>query len=148
QLIESLMRSSGEFKISLVLDKSHSFQPPENRELFFNTGHLYFELYQMAKRNHLPILFDKKITSELTQMTPLDLVWQQSQQLLKTSDKLNYTKDDVPLEIWSCMDPYNEMLSVAKEIRELVSNDGYRYQDITILTRELSSYQQVIAPIL
>ncbi|OTP31965.1 helicase-exonuclease AddAB, AddB subunit [Enterococcus sp. 6C8_DIV0013] len=148
QLIESLMKASGEFKISLVVDKAYTNQVPEARDLFFNTGHLYYELYQIAKENKLPILFDKKLTDETTSMTALDIVWQQSQKLMKTSDKMVVDKRDVSLEVWNAVDPYNEMLSVAKEIRRLVSIEGYRYQDITVLTRDLASYQQIISPIL
>ncbi|MEG2938290.1 MAG: ATP-dependent helicase, partial [Vagococcus sp.] len=144
----SLMKASGEFKISLVVDKAYTNQVPEARDLFFNTGHLYYELYQIAKESKLPILFDKKLTDETTSMTDLDIVWQQSQKLMKTSDKILMDKSNVPLEVWSAVDPYNEMLSVAKEIRRLVSIEGYRYQDITVLTRDLASYQQIISPIL
>lgn len=81
-------------------------------------------------------------------MTDLDIVWQQSQKLMKTSDKILMDKSDVSLEVWNAVDPYNEMLSVAKEIRRLVSIEGYRYKDITVLTRDLASYQQIISPIL
>lgn len=34
QLIESLMKASGEFKISLVVDKAYTNQVPEARDLF------------------------------------------------------------------------------------------------------------------
>ena len=147
QLIEGLMKSAGEFKISLILDKSYTQQLPEPTSLFFNSGKLYFELYQMAKGNQLPILFDEKVNNASNPlMVQLDEVWQESQVL----SPVNHVKPiDIgdALRIWKCDDAYGEITSVAKAIRQAVVEKGVRYQDITVLTRDLPSYQKVLAPV-
>ncbi len=149
QLIESLMAVSGEFRLSLVLDKAYTQQPPETMDLFFNTGSLYFELYQLARGKQLPILFDRKVSDEKekTSMALLDEVWQNSQRLLPVSAK-KVSHEVQPLRVWRCDDAHGEMVAVAKEIRRLVAEKGYRYQEIKVITRDLERYQQVLSPVL
>lgn len=146
QLIEQLMLISGELKIALVLDKAYVSKEPEPFNLFYNTGRLYQELFFMAQRNQVPVLIDKKIhLNNSADFSVLDSFWQESQKLapVKKSEPINQEA----LKIWRCDDPFTEMMSVAKEIRHLVADKGYRYQDISVLTRDIDSYQKIMAPI-
>lgn len=147
QLIESLMMNTGEFRLSLVLDQAYPHQAPEPFNLFYNTGSLYHELYQLARNRKLPLLFDQKlIDKQSKKLGELDQVWQESQKLspvIQTS-----TKNPDWLEIWKCDDTYTEMMALSKEIRRLVAEEGYRYQDMIVLTRDLSLYEKVLGPVL
>ncbi|MEG0731371.1 MAG: PD-(D/E)XK nuclease family protein [Vagococcus sp.] len=146
QLIEQLMLVSGNFKIALVLDQKYTQKAPESLDLFFNTGVLYQELLFLAQSNGLPVLVDKKVDIESNQaMGVIDTVWQNAHKSVKKSVSIG--KLDGALEIWQCSNPYTEVMSIAKKIRQLVTNEGYRYQDIVVLTRDVERYQQVAAPI-
>ena len=147
QLIEALMLSAGEMKISLVLDKGYPHNQPEPFDLFYNTGNLYHELYQLARGKKIPLLFDHKINKRKEEkLAVLDEVWQDSQKI--SPSKPTAIENSDWLEVWKCDDPYTEMVSMAKEVRRLVVDEGYRYQDIMILTRDLSLYEKVLGPVL
>ncbi len=147
QLIEQMMLVSGEFRIALVLDQKYTQESPKPFDLFYNTGVLYQELFFIAQKNQLPLLLDKKLTeTEATNMKVIDEVWQGSQKLLKEPSVTTKDINDT-LKVWRCDDAYTEILSVAKEIRNLVADKQYRYQDIIILTRDIENYERIIKPI-
>lgn len=147
QLIEQLMRVSGEFRIALVLNQKYTQQAPQSIDLFYNTGVLYQELFQLAQMNQLPVLIDKKLTGAVdSKLNVIDEAWQASQKLAKSNPQNKQEGQDV-LEIWKCNDSYAEVMSVAKKIRELVASGHYRYQDMVVLTRDIESYQRIIEPV-
>ena len=146
QLLEELMKVAGEVKIALVLDKAYVSKDPEPFNLFFNTGRLYQELFYMAQNNQVPVLMDKKVLPDNQEdMLTIDSFWQESQKLSPVKEKQGIKPES--LRLWKCDDPYTEVMSVAKEIRHLVADKGYRYQDILVLSRDIESYQKIMAPI-
>lgn len=42
--------------------------------------------------------------------------------------------------LWEAADTYQEIEKVARQIQQLVADEGYRYRDIRIITRQLSTY--------
>lgn len=146
QLIESLMAVSGELKISLVLDKAYVTRSPERFNLFYNTGLLYSELYQLARHKQVPVLHDKVAKPRAnTNMTNLDEFWQSTQTLSPVKELQPTALSHVLL--WETETAYSELVRIAKDVRMLVSGKGYRYKDIVILSRDLDTYKRMIEPI-
>ncbi|WP_124057413.1 PD-(D/E)XK nuclease family protein [Vaginisenegalia massiliensis] len=50
-------------------------------------------------------------------------------------------------EFWECDSIQTELQMVANTIHQLISFQGYRYQDILIMTRNLDRYRQIVDPI-
>lgn len=49
--------------------------------------------------------------------------------------------------LWSCSSKQAEVQLVAERIAQLVVEEGYRYRDIKVLTRDVSTYERIIRPI-
>ncbi|MDR0921883.1 MAG: PD-(D/E)XK nuclease family protein [Lactobacillales bacterium] len=141
KLLDVLMRKSGEFRLALVTDKITSNEALNPMDLFYDSKKVYQTVLQMARRNGLPLLLDVHVTRERIlreDFVHLDEYWREE----KSSQ--NNGQD---IQLWKADNPFIEIHRVAKEIHRLVVEEGYRYKDIEVLTRDLDSYHQHIAPI-
>lgn len=140
ELIETLMYTSGELVINLVLDEVSKESKDDSYRLFYNTNQLYLELYQLARSYNVPVLFDEKIKPDINnQMHWLVEGWQELQEIKSSFIPPKGDVSDV-LSLVACDNTYTELRFVASEIRRLVVEEGYRYDDITILSRDYTPY--------
>lgn len=57
--------------------------------------------------------------------------------------------DDIDgIKVTACNDMYEESEYVSAQIKHLVAEQGYRYKDIAIVSRQLSDYTSVLPPVL
>ncbi|EOL44470.1 PD-(D/E)XK nuclease family protein [Enterococcus caccae] len=149
KLMETLMRRSGEVKISLVLDKKYPNELPSLMNLFYETGTTYHKLYQLARNSNVAILPDyiekKKMLIENSSLHTLEDYWIDAQESHPKKEKQILTDDH--LQFWCAENPKEEINHIAKEIRRLIVEENYRYKDIQLLTRELDSYETMIEPL-
>lgn len=149
KLIEVLMRRGGQVKISLVLNKKYPNELPPLMDLFYETGATYQQLYQMARQAQVAILPDyvekeqSLISSDSLQK--LQDYWIKAQENSPIKNKAQIS--DNKLQLWCAENSKEEMNHIAKEIRRLVVEEGYRYKDIQLLTRDLDSYETMIEPL-
>lgn len=143
QLIETLMRVSGEMKLNLVLDQAPKDQVLDSYQLFYNTSRMYHTLYSVARDHNVPVMFDyRKKVDSLTPMRQLAIEWQNLQELVPK--KVEKTQVPQVLSLWSCMDTYQEVKAIGTKIRELVSEEGYRYEEIALISRDIDTYSSEI----
>ncbi|MGX7418762.1 helicase-exonuclease AddAB subunit AddB [Carnobacterium gallinarum] len=152
-LVRVLMEKCKDVTISLVLDKGYPQEKPALHELFHVTGETYFSLYQLARNNHIPIRYDI-ILQELDanyseELNQLEEFWLTSTQLLPNDygEQKQLISVDDSIEIWAASNKQAEVTHVAKEIRRLVKSGAYRFQDIIVMTRNITDYQTIINPI-
>ncbi|MHC5215146.1 PD-(D/E)XK nuclease family protein [Enterococcus sp. LJL128] len=149
-LIRTLMKQGAELKASLILDKPYPGEKPQSGDLFFGTGTTYFQLYQTARELQIPVLSDYIENSrELVQSKEIQLsaaYWQQAQ--TSVSQEKKRLKAEKDIEIWCAETPKEELGAVAKEIRRLVVEDGYRFKDIQLVTRDFEAYASILKPTL
>ncbi|MDA9470220.1 PD-(D/E)XK nuclease family protein [Enterococcus sp. 5H] len=149
KLIDVLMRRGGQVKISLVLNKKYPNELPSLMDLFYETGATYQQLYQIARQAQVAILPDyvekKQSLVSNNSLQVLQEYWINAQEngpiKNRTQIKDNY------LQLWCTENIKEEINHIAKEIRRLVVEEGYRYKDIQLLTRELDSYETMIEPL-
>lgn len=149
QLIRILMQQSGEVKISFITNNAYPQECPTMLDLFYTTGNTYHQLYQLAKTNHIPILLDyvEKNRYLLTNPTIRHLgdYWI-SIQNSSVSPVASIIIED-SLQVWAAESIKEEISHIAREIRRLICEEKYRYQDIQLLTREMSVYETFVVPI-
>ncbi|MEI5995571.1 PD-(D/E)XK nuclease family protein [Candidatus Enterococcus mansonii] len=148
KLLDVLMRRGGEVKISLVLDKKYPNEQPSTMNLFYETGATYYQVYQLARKSAVAILPDhiekaNYLTTNAALQT-LETYWAKAQE---NRPKQQPLLENEGLQFWCAENPKEEINQIAKEIRRLVVEEHYRYQDIQLLTRELDSYETLIAPL-
>lgn len=65
-----------------------------------------------------------------------------------SNNKTNkYEKGTNNIELFLAQNPFSEINQVATKIIELVKNEGYRYQDISVITKNLDEYSSMIKAI-
>ncbi|MBL1225076.1 PD-(D/E)XK nuclease family protein [Enterococcus sp. BWR-S5] len=147
-LLQTLMEQGAEVKVALTLDRPYADRKPEAVDLFYETGSTYFELYQLARESQVPVLTDdveknySLIQSE--EIAALGDFWVQSRKEFSNNSTADKMQD---VELWCAETPKEELDSVAKEIRRLVVEEGYRYKDIQLATRAFDDYQPILKPI-
>lgn len=145
QLIAVLVEKAAEVKLNLVLDQAYVQRPPEGFNMFYDAGKLYYELYQFARSKQLKILADTRLAPSESEMGAVDACWRDSQELSPAMSFSKLATDHV--QIWEGATPFNEVSHVAREIRRLVAEEGLRYRDIQVLTRELPGYRNTLGPV-
>ncbi|ALS00753.1 ATP-dependent helicase [Enterococcus silesiacus] len=149
KLIDTLMRRSGEVKISLALDKMYPNELPSMMNLFYETGTTYHKLYQLARQSKVAILPDYVEKNNVLVLDEtlqnLEKYWVQAQENHPQKKKRQVVGNH--LQFWCAENLKEEINQIAKEIRRLVVEENYRYKDIQLLTRELDSYETLIEPL-
>ncbi len=150
ELICLLIKKAGEVKISLPLDRSYTNSLPEPMDIFAETGTLYYQFYQFARTNRVPLFTDYVVNESslipTTGICQLENYWIAAQK--QYFPKMQQQILDNCVQIWKGENVKEEILSVACEIRRLVAEEGYRYKDIQLITRDMACYENLLKPLL
>ena len=145
-LITTMLEHGAHVTISLMLDKAVTQQLPENGSLFYQTGRLYYRLYQYAQARHVHIGFDisaKVNKSRVSEgLQALDDYWRGHPQNGSGQEPENHA-----ITLFRTDSRQTELAQVARKIRQLVATGEYHYRDFLVMTRHLASYQTMLAPI-
>ncbi len=149
QLVDRLFQKGATVKFFLTLDKGDPFFDGAADSFFFDSKLLYQQVYQAARKQEVRIYQDvytkpqKSIQSELISLGDY---WQESHDFSSSVGKkgaATLSMQEV-VQIWSGETVFSEVSHVAREIRRLVSQKEYRYQDIRILVRDFDLYKRVV----
>lgn len=145
ELIDVLVTQSGSFKIHLLMDTPTYPNVVSTNQFFSDAQKLYQHIYHLARENNKKILTDCVLeTGEMAEdLVVLGYEWSKS----SASPKSLSAQSSQHLQIWQAPNPYTEVSHISKEIRRLVVQEGYRYRDIQVLSRELVDYLRIIEPI-
>lgn len=145
QLLTLFLMRGGETKIALTLDQSYATSRPDPMDLFYETGETYHQLYQLARANQVPVLTDfVEKDYSLTQSDALRTLLKRWIKPARNTPTLSPVQD---VQLWQAENPKEEVAQIAKEIRRLVIEEGYRYREIQLLTRQVADYQRLVPPI-
>lgn len=154
EIIYAFLNSAEKVSIAMNLDKAYTENPPELHHLNYVAGKTYYQLYQYARNNHIPILHDKKILPDSQHygsgFIALDHYWRESVNgekvpVFKSGDGDDSLAESV--EIWACDTKQAEITHVANMINRLVKDKGFRYQDFLIIARRVEDYETILKPI-
>ncbi|ANK58848.1 ATP-dependent helicase [Loigolactobacillus backii] len=147
RLLTTLLTHAAKVTVSLTLDQAYTNELPTLENLFFQSGKVYHQLYQTARRFHIPIATDlraqqPRVSAGLQQ---LENYWIQS---TNGGNIQSETLTQATTLQLMCTDTrYAEVMRVATKIRQMVALEGYHYRDFLVLTRHLDAYETILAPI-
>ncbi len=147
RLLLTLMQKATQLTLSLTLDQPYRQKAPEKQNLFFQSGQLYHQLYQVARGLRVAVLKDELVTQ--TRVVPdlihLETYWRRSNagSSKLQAEALQNTKS---IQVIQADTRQTEIRQVATQIRRMVALQGYRYQDFLVLTRHLDAYETILAP--
>lgn len=150
-LITTMLERGADVTISLVLDHKITDQVPENGTLFYQSGRLYYRLYQYARARQIPVFNDLHATKLRVSagLVALDNYWRGEPQAGDGREPLNRN-----VHVMRADSRQNELAQVGRKIRAMVATkhenaaDDYHYRDFLIMTRHLDSYKTMLAPTL
>ncbi|MBS4177435.1 helicase-exonuclease AddAB subunit AddB [Lederbergia citrea] len=140
-VIERLMKHCHRVSISLVLDRPYKNGAiPDDLQLFRMTGESYSILYDIASKAGIEIEDDVFLAKKRRFQA------ESLQHLEAQFDKrpVKVLNDPAAIEIRTAANRRAEIEGVAREIRKLAMESGYRYQDIAVLIRNGSDYQETL----
>lgn len=142
-IIEELLEISNQITITMCTDSLEENANKEN-DVFYPNKKTISKLKQIAENNRIEILPEVE----------LDCVYRyKSKELKHLSENLyaiqvkKYDKECKNIALFLANNHYSEIENVANHIIELVRENGYRYQDISIITKEIDEYASLIKSI-
>ncbi|MCJ7840388.1 helicase-exonuclease AddAB subunit AddB [Lederbergia sp. NSJ-179] len=141
RVIEKLMSHCKRVSIALMLDRPFKYGTmPDDLYLFRTTGETYSLLFEMARENGVQMEEDvflyhsKRFEEDSLQHLQLQFEKRPHQPF-----------NECPaIELKIATNRRAEMEGIAREIRRLVMEEGFRYKDIAILLRNEHDYQEMI----
>lgn len=133
--LEKLMVDSSEFYISLNTDNEN------NNQLFFTTERTTRQLKKIARDNGIAIASPVVLTEPLRYKNKFLLpIWDNIYRVEKES--FNQTPENITL--YNSVNKYTECDFVARNISQLVIENGYNYDDIAVVFRDDKTYEGII----
>lgn len=136
-VIERLLTTCSRVSVSLILDRPFRRETPDELHLFRMTGETYENLYELGSQVGIEVE-DDVILRETFKFK------NDSLRLLESQFERRPVGQHAGIPAVRLMQSVNrraEIEGIAREIRRLVMEEGYRYKDIAVLMRNGSQYQ-------
>ena len=135
EFLEKLMTDSREFYISLTTDNTH------NNELFFTTERTNRQLINIARKNGIkissPVVLDSPVRFRNPDLIPI-------LRNVYRIDKETSNNKPQDIMVYESENRYSECDFVARNIRRLIIEEYYKYDDIAVVFRENNTYNGII----
>lgn len=147
ELLEELFPLAESVFVAITVDdREQFFVPPMEQELFSISKKAIQSLCDIARRQGLeikdPVIL---VNGKKKRYRDAPALFHLEQNLFRPNAlKYIQQKDSVnvqdTIQVCSFFQPKNELHFVAEEIHKLVSQDGFRYKDIAVVTGDVSAY--------
>ena len=141
QIIRKIIQLSKEITITFCIDNL-DFNTNPNTDIFYQNKITLKKVINLNEEN-------KKI-----QFINLDKVYRfKNEELIYLERYLynrkikKYEKDVKNINLFLAENEYSEIENIAKKIMKLIKNEGYRYRDISIITKDIEKYANLVRAI-
>lgn len=142
-IIEELLQVAKQVNITMCTDSLEKSIYEEN-DVFNPNKNTILKLKDMAIRNNIdisePVKLDQAYRYKSEELKHLP------ENLYSMSSK-KYLEEPKDIKLFLANNSYSEIENVANNIIELVRDDGCRYKDISIITKEIDEYASLIKSI-
>ncbi|KMY53190.1 ATP-dependent helicase [Bacillus sp. FJAT-27231] len=139
-----LMKQAKKVTIALTVDAPFRSMPPEETHLFRLTGDTYARVYELALENGIQVEEDILLTTGE----------RYKEESLKHLEAYFDRRPPVPFEpsdnlcLIKAANRRAEIEGVAREIRRLAREEGFRFKQMAVLVRNGKDYQQLIETVM
>lgn len=142
-IIEKLLKMGNRVSIAICLDTMEEESDPD-KDVFYDNKLTVKKLQKLAKENEIEleqeIVFDTSYRFKKEELKFLE-------ENLYVSPAKKFGKKVENIELFLAKNPYSEIEEVAQKINTLVRENGMRYQDIAIITKQMDVYSSLIKAI-
>ena len=138
QIIEKLILVANQVTVTICIDELHIPKNPNTDILYSNenTVNKLFEIAQNCGTKVEEIKLENKYRFKSNELKHLE-------ENLYENRPCKYTNKVENIKLFLAKNQYSEIEEVAKNILKLVRDNGYRYKDISIITKNISNYSSL-----
>ena len=138
QIIEKLVQIAKQITITICTDELHDIKNPDT-DIFYSNQVTVNKLLEVAQNCNVKI---EEIKLENTyRFKSIEL--KHLEQNLYNNKPTKYNKQLKNMQLFLAKNQYSEIEEVAKNIFKLVRDEGYRYRDISIITKNIATYSSL-----
>ena len=138
QIIEKLVQIAKQVTITICTDELHDIKNPDT-DIFYSNQVTVNKLLEVAQNCESKI---EEIKLENTyRFKSIEL--KHLEQNLYDNKPEKYNKQVENMQLFLAKNQYSEIEEVAKNIFKLVRDEGYRYRDISIITKNIATYSSL-----
>lgn len=141
RIIEELMKISKEIIVTITTDSLIDNKLSEDTDIFYSNKIAINKLIEIANRNNVEI--EKPIFLENTYRFKNEELKVLEENIYDNFYK-KYEKENKNIKLFLASNPYSEVEHVASQIIEEVRENGYRYRDIGVITKNIETYSSLI----
>ena len=138
QIIEKLILVANQVTVTICIDELNIPKNP-NTDIFYsneNTVNKLFEIAQNCGTKVEEIKLENKYRFKSNELKHLE-------ENLYENRPCKYTNKVENIKLFLAKNQYSEIEEVAKNILKLVRDNGYRYKDISIITKNIANYSSL-----
>ena len=138
QIIEKLILVANQVTVTICIDELHIPKNP-NTDIFYsneNTVNKLFKIAQNCGTKVEEIKLENKYRFKSNELKHLE-------ENLYENRPCKYTNKVENIKLFLAKNQYSEIEEVAKNILKLVRDNGYRYKDISIITKNIANYSSL-----
>ena len=138
QIIEKLVQIAKQVTITICTDELHDIKNPDTDIFYSNqvTVNKLLEVAQNCNAKIEEIKLENKYRFKSTELKHLE-------QNLYNNKPTKYNKQVENIQLFLAKNQYSEIEEVAKNILKLVRDEGYRYREISIITKNIATYSSL-----
>ena len=140
-IIEEMMKRGCKMTVALTLDQDYKQAPPDNLELFRQTGTTYYQIYQIARKLGVSVAEDIVLTE--TSRFSENVALKHLEQNFTVRPVHSY-EQQADITISQAVNRRAEIEGVARTILKLVRDKQYRFRDMAILIRNSEAYRDIL----
>lgn len=137
ELIDTMFAQADDIYIGLRLEMENVGR--ENFGIFDSVEKTWKSFYQLANKYNVEIKYES--LTEPVKYKSQDLAFLNKNIMRNNNNKFENSEN---INIIQCRDLYEEADFVCAQIRELVSEKGYKYKDIAVISRQLDEYVYIL----
>ena len=138
QIIEKLVKVAKQVTITICTDELHDVKNPDT-DIFYSNQVTVNKLLEVAQNCDVKI---EEIKLEDTYRFKSPELKHLEQNLYDNKPK-KYNNQVENMQLFLAKNQYSEIEEVAKNILKLVRDEGYRYRDISIITKNIATYSSL-----
>ena len=138
QIIEKLVKVAKQVTITICTDELHDVKNPDT-DIFYSNQVTVNKLLEVAQNCDVKI---EEIKLEDTYRFKSPELKHLEQNLYDNKPK-KYNNQVENMQLFLAKNQYSEIEEVAKNILKLVRDEGYRYRDISLITKNISTYSSL-----
>ncbi|MCG9968053.1 helicase-exonuclease AddAB subunit AddB [Pelotomaculum terephthalicicum JT] len=143
QVLAALLRSSRRINVTLCADLAAMSGSLDDNDLFYPSRETYDILCEIAARERVPVERPLTLEQKKNRFRNSSITYLEENFFRRPAPPAKNTGDGVVLA--AAASRRAEVEGVAREIISLCRDQGYRYRDIVVLTRDLDAYDHLIA---